>query len=84
MPGTAVALFGGLPIALFERQGRILRIFDAEGAEEALRLFVLEYKGKRIFAGKKRIVVKEYPDGAEAALKAAGFDREMQDYVLYR
>ena len=84
VPGTAIALFGGLPIVLFERQGRVLRIFDAEGAEEALRLFVQEYKGKRIFAGKKRIVVKEYPDGAEAALKAAGFDREMQDYVLYR
>lgn len=84
VPGTAVALRGGLPAALFERQGRTLRVFDMEGLEEALRLFVQDYKGKRIFAGKKRIVVKEYPAEAAACLAAAGFGREMQDYVLYR
>lgn len=82
--GTAVALRGGLPAALFERQGRTLRVFDMEGLEEALRLFVQDYKGKRIFAGKKRIVVKEYPAEAAACLAAAGFGREMQDYALYR
>lgn len=84
VPGTAVALRGGLPAALFERQGRTLRVFDMEGLEEALRLFVQDYKGKRIFAGKKRIVVKEYPAEAAACLVAAGFGREMQDYALYR
>lgn len=84
VPGTAVALRGGLPAALFERQGRTLRVFDMEGLEEALRLFVQDYKGKRIFAGKKRIVVKEYPAEAAACLAAAGFGREMQDYALYR
>lgn len=84
VPGTAAALRGGLPAAVFERQGRTLRVFDMEGLEEALRLFAQEYKMKRIFAGKKRIVVKEYPADAAACLAAAGFAREIQDYVLYR
>ncbi len=82
--GTVVALRGGLPMMLFERQGKVLRIFDTEGSEYALRLFVQEYRAKRIYSAKKRIVVKDYPSEIDKTLSAAGFDREMQDYVLYR
>ena len=35
-------------------------------------------------SGLKRVVVKEYPESCRGALQAAGFLREMQDYVLYR
>lgn len=105
VPGTVAAFCGGVPVALFERQGRTLRVLDtmAAGASDAhgdgreisgcdmpagmleiLCRFAEDFRRGRIFAGKKRIVVKEYPDGAGAALAAAGFDREMQDYVLYR
>ena len=37
----------------------------------------------RIYAGAKRLMVKEYPADAAEALKKAGFQKEMQDYVYY-
>ncbi len=46
--------------------------------------FVKEFHKGKIFVGLKRIVVKEFPKTAENALAAAGFHREMQDFVLYR
>ena len=53
------------------------------GMQEALTLFAEECKRGRILPGKKRIVVKEYPPEAAAALKESGFVREVQDDVLY-
>ncbi len=84
LPGTAVALRGGLPIILFERQGRVLRVFDASCLTEALQLFTEEYRQGRIFTGRKRIVVKEYPAEASKTLAESGFIREALDYTLYR
>lgn len=83
VPGTAAAFRGGLPVAVFERQGKTLRCFG-EGQPEALNAFAEEFRGGRIFPGKKRISVKEYPASAAEALAGAGFMHEMQDYVLYR
>lgn len=84
VPGTAAAFRGGLPIAIFERQGKSLRIFETEGLKEILCQFAEEFKGGRIFPDKKRIVVKEYPAEAASALAESGFLREMQDFCLYR
>lgn len=84
VPGNAVACHGGLPVAVMERQGNTLRVFEEEQLEECLQMFVQEYKKGRIFPNLKRIVVKKYPDGAKEAFTRAGFFREMQDYVLYR
>ncbi len=87
VPGTAVCFRGGTPVALFERQGKTLKILSGCGPEEteaALQLFVLENRAGRIYGGRKRIVVKEYPAEAGAALEKSGFLREMQDYTLYR
>lgn len=83
VPGTAVACYGGLPVAVMERQGKVLRIWEEDLQEECLRLFVEKFKQGSLFAGMKRIVVKEYPDAAAEALRQAGFKKEMQDYVLY-
>lgn len=83
VPGTAVACYGGLPIAVMERQGKILHVFEEELQDECLRLFAEKFKQGSIFADRKRIVVKEYPDAAAEALRQAGFRKEMQDYVLY-
>ena len=74
---------------VFERQGKTLKVFDFQSlgavrTEEALKLFAQDFQDKRIFPGRKRIVVKEFPAEAEAALQKSGFIREMQDYVLYR
>ncbi len=82
--GTAVALRAGSPIAVFERQGKVLRIFDSSNLQEVLRNFSQDFKTHRIFPKLKRITVKEYPIEAVDSLIGAGFVREMQDYVLYR
>lgn len=84
IPGNAVACCGGMPVAVMERQGNILRVFEEERLEECLQMFVQEYKKGRIFPNLKRVVVKKYPESAGEALTCAGFFREMQDYVLYR
>lgn len=82
--GTAAAFRGGIPEVTFERQGKTLRILEDRDAGETLGLFAEEFRRGRIFPGKKRIVVKEYPAEAAEALKQSGFSREMQDYCLYR
>ncbi len=84
VPGTAVACYGGLPAAVLERQGKVLRIFDEELAETCMREFADEFQRGKIFCERKRIVIKEYPKTADDILAKAGFRREMQDYVLYR
>ncbi len=84
LPGTAVALHGGLPVVLFEKQGKALRVLDPSFLKEALCLFAEEYRRGRIFPDRKRIVVKEYPAEAADMLAESGFVKEMLDYTLYR
>ena len=88
VPGTVVACMGGNPIAVMERQGKALRVLEAdlqaETLEECFRIFAEEFKRGNIFPAVKRIVVKEYPDMAADVLKHAGFMKEMQDWVLYK
>ncbi len=83
IPGTAVALREGLPAALFERQGKLLRVFDPAYMQESLQLFTENYRRGQIYADRKRIVVKEYPKEAAEVLSACGFVRESLDYTLY-
>lgn len=80
---TATALKSGRVIALLERKGRVLKVFEEECLETLLGELVLAFRSRRLFPGTKRIVMKEYPQQAAAYLKRAGFVREMQDYVLY-
>lgn len=82
--GTAVALRDGVPVAVFEKQGKTLRVFEWEHLKDILGLFVEEYKRGRIFADKKRIQVKEYPDEAAQILAESGFGREVQGHALYK
>ena len=84
LPGTAVAVRAGAPVAVMERKGASLRVFEPDHLAEALRVFTQDYAGRRIFPAQKRIVVKDYPQEAAEALSRAGFRREVQDYVLYR
>ncbi len=84
VPGSVVACFGGVPVAVLERQGKVLRVFEEEHQEKSLKLFAEEYKKGILFPAMKRIVVKEYPETAKEAFEGAGFIREMHDYVLYR
>lgn len=82
--GTAVALKQGVPIAVFERQGKTLRVFEDTPLLEAMQVFTNDFSRKRIFPSLKRLIVKEYPIEAGEALATAGFLKEMQDYVIYR
>jgi ATP-dependent Lhr-like helicase len=84
VPGTTVALRAGLPVAVFERQGKVLRVFDPTGLDAVLKDFVLSYNRRRLFAHAARLTLTQYPPEAHDALKVAGFVREMNDYVLYR
>ncbi len=84
LPGNVVALRAGFPVAVFERQGKTLRVFDLNPLPDALHIFVQEYAGRRIFPSLSRLTLKEYPQEAADALQNAGFKKEMQDYVLYR
>lgn len=96
LPGTAVALFAGHPVAVLERQGKTLRLFDGinttgSGAqalsplqEQLFYTLAKEFKGMGLFEEKKRLIVKELPEEAKGPMKNAGFICEMGDYVLYR
>jgi ATP-dependent Lhr-like helicase len=84
VPGTAAALRSGIPVAVFERQGKTLRVFDHTSLPEALRIFSADFTRRTLFPTLNRLTVSQYPKEAEEALAAAGFKREMQGYVLYR
>lgn len=79
VPGEGVLQESILPENI--RQESILQ---ADVLCEALALFAQEFRRGRIFPGRKRILVKEYPACAAQALAAGGFMHEIQDYVLYR
>ncbi len=82
--GTMVALHVGVPVAVFERQGKVLRVFEDTILPEVLRIFVQDFARKRIFPMLNRLTVKQYPSEAISVLNGAGFAREIQDYVLYQ
>ncbi len=84
VPGTAVALQAGMPVAVFELQGKVLRVLEQELPGEALQVFAQEFHARRIFSTLRRLTVKQYPPETADALRFAGFEPEMQDFVLYR
>jgi ATP-dependent Lhr-like helicase len=73
-----------VPVAVFERLGKVLRVFDEASLLDALRIFVQDYTKHRLYPTLNRLIVKEYPGNAVDALSSTGFIREMQDYVMYR
>ncbi len=84
IPGNFIALSKGIPVCIFEKQGKVLRSFDDSKLYEALKQFVIDFTRKRVYTALNRVVVKQYPKEAVEAIIQAGFKREMNDYVLYR
>ena len=84
VPGAAVALMDGAVVAVSEKQGETLRVFDDSGAPEALRALADAFRRGAIFPALPRLLIKKYPPTAAAHLEAAGFTREMLDYTLMR
>jgi ATP-dependent Lhr-like helicase len=84
VPGTVVALMSGEPVAVFERGGKTLRVFDSRCLDLALRSFVTAFKTGGIYPTLNKITVKSYPKEAATPLEAAGFVGIMLDWELYR
>ena len=84
LPGTAVALKGGGVAAVMERQGKALKVYDFSSLGDVMTEFVRDFRRGALFPEKKRLILKEYPKEAVPALAAAGFMKEMSDYVMYR
>ena len=84
VPGAAVALMDGAVVAVSEKQGETLRVFDDPAAPEALRALADAFRRGAIFPALPRLLIKKYPPTAAAHLEAAGFIREMLDYTLMR
>ena len=84
VPGTAVALRGGVPVAVFERQGQVLRVFDDTRLQEALEIFASDFTNRRLFPSLLRVTVKQYPEESAGPLRCAGFSRQTGDFTLYR
>jgi hypothetical protein len=82
--GTAVALKQVIPVAVFERKGLTLRVFDETVLAEALVAFAEAFRKRCIFAALNRVTVKHYPVEMVQALALAGFERVMLDWVVYR
>jgi len=81
---TVVALHCGKPVAVMERQGKALRVFEDDMLEPALALFVKAFNKKQIYPTLNRITIKQYPHQAAQYLVNVGFTKELKDYVLYR
>ena len=84
VPGAAVALMDGAVVAVSEKQGETLRVFDDPAAPEALRALADAFRRGAIFPALPRLLIKKYPPTAAPHLEAAGFTREMLDYTLMR
>lgn len=82
--GTGVALYQGKPVVLLEKSGTTLRVLDFDKLTEALLAFARDYKSGHIFPSLNRITVKNYPPEAQEALNAAGFSRQLLNYIIWK
>lgn len=69
---------------VLEKNGQVLRVFDDSAAKDALFAFAASFQQGRVFHGRTRVIVKQYPKEMEQAMIAAGFQRQMLDYELFK
>ena len=84
LPGAAVCLMDGRPVAVLEQSGRRLRLFEPEQAAPALSALARDYRRGSVYPEKERLLLKECPDGLEEALERSGWTREALDWVIWR
>lgn len=82
VPGTAVVLRDGSPAVVLERQGTTLRAPD--GGEDACAAIAEAFRSGGLYPHLQFLTIRTYPANAAKWLEAAGFVREMRDYVLDR
>ena len=89
--GTVVVLNSGKPVVVFERFGEKIS-FTGETPEvaDAVLAFKQAFVAKQVWREKKKVVVKYWPEDEmqkeilRSALKAAGFQNEIMNMVLWR
>jgi len=84
LASTAVILFAGAPVAVFEKNGETFRVFHAGHAKKAVSAFAFAYKSGTIFPGLKKITVKTYDKSFKDALSESGFAPDMMDMTLFK
>lgn len=84
VPGTAVCLVDGRPVAALEQSGKKLRVFEADHAGAAMASLARDFLKGCVFAGREHLTIKEGAADFGDALRAAGFVREARDWVLWK
>lgn len=84
VPGTAVCLLDGAPVAVLEQGGRKLRVFEQEHAARALAALTRDYRAGFVFGGRERLTIREGARGFEDALREAGWLPEALDWTLWK
>jgi len=82
IPATAIAMFRGEVVALSERNGAALSCFAPGLLRPCMEAFVRAFRTGRIYSGRRRLQLAEFPPEAEELLPALGFRREMQYWIL--
>jgi ATP-dependent Lhr-like helicase len=89
VPATAVVLDGGVPSAVLERYGeRVSVVDDEKAAMRAVLAFKEAFLAGRVWPGRRRVNVKEWPEERErelvlkAKLAEAGFEMTVQGMAL--
>ncbi len=84
VPGCAVCLVEGRPVAALEQGGRRLRVFEPACAPAALSALARDYRQGFVFYGKERLTIREGAEGFADALARAGWMREALDWVIWK
>ena len=84
VPGTVVAIKAGLPVAVLEKQGKSLRVFENKALPDALRALNESFLKGKIFPSLNRLVIKSYPEFAADVLKSTNFSYSIPDFELYK
>ena len=84
VPGTAICLLDGAPVAVMEQGGKKLRVFESEHAARALAALTRDYRAGFVFCGRERLTIKEGAAGFEDALRNAGWLPEALDWTLWK
>ncbi len=84
LASTAVVLYAGMPIAVFEKSGEAMSIFDRENAQKAVSAFADAFKNGYVFPHLKKITVKSFDPSYKDALSACGFQSDMMYMTLFK
>ena len=84
LASTFVVFSAGTPVAVFEKSGETLRVFDPEYACKAVSAFVSAFKSGAVCPNLKKITVKTYDKTLKHVLSENGFQPDMMDMTLFR